>query len=174
MRFVLAAVIALPSVLAWNPKACNGVGGCVKGTWNPEGPFRCPDGTRLNTQQTAHNSLGMDNGEYTAISKAEFPSTCLRGVKPKSTDSLAVRTTEFGQKMYVFFSETCTATNPVVGDCYNYDPNPFVSTICQVIDATGKECVMNLKAGECERWGDANNPKCKGWTPAQVEKPSTN
>lgn len=88
-------------------------------------------------------------------------------------------------------SETCTETNPEQ-DCYLQNPNPakYVhiftystgisadkarrTTICQIIDTTGKECAMFEKAGECERWGyDINSrPQCLGWTPEKVEVPT--
>ncbi|KZM22007.1 uncharacterized protein EKO05_0002726 [Ascochyta rabiei] len=153
MRFVLAAIIALPSVLAWDSKVCNGVGGCNTGTSFSEDPFRCPDGSRLNVQQTASNMNAVGSGDYTVVSKAEFPTTCLDGAKPGSSDTLVLHTTEFGQKAYVFIHESCTVTNPIVGDCYNHNPNPFSTTLCQLVDTKGKDCAKNTKADECEKWG---------------------
>ncbi|KAH7383874.1 hypothetical protein BKA66DRAFT_529359 [Pyrenochaeta sp. MPI-SDFR-AT-0127] len=173
MRFILPIAALLPAALAWNPKLCNGAGGCEQTTWSPEYPFRCPDGTRLNSQQTASNSLAAGRGEYSVISKAEFPTSCLRGVSPQASDKLLVRTTQFEQKMYLFMSETCTETNPEE-DCYLQNPNPAKTTICQIVDKTGKDCAMFKGAGECERWGyDINSrPQCLGWTPDKVETPT--
>ncbi|PSN70855.1 hypothetical protein BS50DRAFT_570315 [Corynespora cassiicola Philippines] len=173
MRSFVAVAALLPAVLAWNSKICNGVGGCVGTTWSVEHPFRCPDGTRLNSQQTASNSIDTSNGSYEIITKAEFPTSCLRDVAPADTDVLLLHHTEFGQKMYVFMTETCTDTNPVEGDCYNFNPNPSTTTICQLVDTNGENCAMNPDAGECERWGTAaGRTQCEGWTPDQVEEPT--
>lgn len=90
MRSLVLIPLLSPAVLAWNYKICNGVGGCVQTTWSPEDPFRCPDGTRLNSQETASNSIDTSDGSYEIITKAEFPSSCLRGVKPAATDTLLV------------------------------------------------------------------------------------
>lgn len=90
MRFILPVVALLPAALAWNPKLCGGAGGCEQTTWSPSFPFRCPDGTRLNMQQTASNSIAAGNGGYSEITKAEFPTSCLRGVAPAASDKLLV------------------------------------------------------------------------------------
>ncbi|KAH7119660.1 hypothetical protein B0J11DRAFT_65616 [Dendryphion nanum] len=173
MRSFIPLATILPVALAWNPKVCNGAGGCVGTTWSVPDPFRCPDGTRLNTQQTASNSIDTSNGSYEIVSKVDFPTSCLRGVKPADTDVLVLHTTEFKQKMFVFLTEVCNEKAPTV-DCYLQNPNPGTTTICQVVDTSGQNCVMNPKAGECERWGtSAGRTHCKGWTPAQVETPTT-
>ncbi|KAF1950769.1 hypothetical protein CC80DRAFT_496505 [Byssothecium circinans] len=173
MRSFVAIAAFLPAALAWNSKICNGAGGCVGTSWAVEDPFRCPDSTRLNTQQTASNEIDASNGSYEIVTKAEFPKSCLRGVTPKDTDVLVVHTTEFKQRMYIFLAETCTETNPIA-DCYNHYPNPSSATLCQLVDTSGRDCVMNPSAGECERWGtSAGRDHCEGWTPDQVETPTS-
>ncbi|KAH8730010.1 hypothetical protein GQ44DRAFT_823372 [Phaeosphaeriaceae sp. PMI808] len=170
MRSIISVAALLPAVLAFNPKICKGAGGCVQITWNAADPFRCPDGTLLNLQQQAHNELAATNGAYEVISKDQFPTSCLNGAKPSATDILAVHTTEFNQKMYVFLRETCTNANPEPGNCYSKNPNPSSETFCQLVDASGQKCIMNPRAGECERWGSAaGRNQCIGWTPAKPE-----
>ncbi|KAH6638093.1 hypothetical protein C7974DRAFT_390860 [Boeremia exigua] len=170
--FIIIPFLSSAALAAFNTRICDGAGGCVGTTWSVGDPFRCPDETRLNVQQTAGNSIDTGNGSYEIITKEEFPSSCLRGVKPADTDTLVLHHTEFGQKMYVFLAETCTETNPIA-DCYSANPNPSTTTICQLVDTTGKNCEMNPLAGECERWGtSAGREHCAGWTPDQVEEPS--
>jgi hypothetical protein len=91
MRSVIAISVLVSGALAvWNPKICNGAGGCVSNTFYAADPFRCPDGTTLNVQQTASNSIDSDNGSYEIVSKAEFPTSCLTGEKPGDDDFLVV------------------------------------------------------------------------------------
>ncbi|KAF2125764.1 hypothetical protein P153DRAFT_299371 [Dothidotthia symphoricarpi CBS 119687] len=173
---LLTLAALLPAALAsWNGKICSGAGGCVGTSWAVPDPFRCPDATLLNTQQTASNSIDASNGAYSVITAAEFPTTCLEGRKPSDKDVLIKRTTEFGQTMFLWLTETCTDPSPAhPGDCYTYNPNPSSTTICQVVDTKGQNCVMNPLAGECERWGTAaGRTQCEGWTPDQVEEPTS-
>ncbi|KAH7396359.1 hypothetical protein BKA66DRAFT_606221 [Pyrenochaeta sp. MPI-SDFR-AT-0127] len=175
MRFQFA-VAALPALTlaSWNQRICGGAGGCAHISWGPDDPSRCPDGTLLNVQQTASNSLSLGRGTYDIISKAEFPSSCLDGSTPQASDTLVVHYTQFSQKMFGIIRENCLETNPEP-DCYLDNPNPTPYTICQLVDTNGQACVQNPNAGECERWGyDINSrPQCKGWTPDQVETPSS-
>lgn len=88
--FITLSVFASGALAAWNPKICNNSGGCVGTTWNPPDPFVCPDGTRLNIQQTAHNEIDAQAGNYQIVTKAQFPSSCLNGAKPLDSDILTV------------------------------------------------------------------------------------
>lgn len=90
MRSFILIPFLSSAALAFNTRICGGAGGCVSTTWAPEHPFRCPDGTRLNSQQTASNSIDTGNGSYEIITKDKFPSSCLRDVKPANTDTLLV------------------------------------------------------------------------------------
>ncbi|USP77446.1 hypothetical protein yc1106_04720 [Curvularia clavata] len=174
MRSTIAIAALISGALAFNKKICGGAGGCVQTTVAYPDPFRCPDGSLLNLQQEASNVLAATNGEYEIISKAQFPSSCLNGVKPGDSDVLVVRTTQFNQKLYGFIKETCTQKAPIKEDCYSQNPNPSSYTPCALIDSNGKACKMNPSAGECERWGTAaGRTQCEGWTPAKPEPPST-
>lgn len=90
MRSSILIPFLSATALAFNTKICGGAGGCVGPTWSPEDPFRCPDGTRLNLQETASNSLDAGDGSYEVVTKDAFPKTCLRDVKPANTDTLLV------------------------------------------------------------------------------------
>lgn len=90
--FVTIAVFASGALAAFNPKICNGAGGCVgSSAGDGRDPFVCPDGTRLNLQQTASNAIDSGNGGYEIASKDEFPTICLDGTKPADGDVLTVR-----------------------------------------------------------------------------------
>ncbi|KAH8698101.1 hypothetical protein GQ44DRAFT_633384, partial [Phaeosphaeriaceae sp. PMI808] len=146
----------------WNPKLCNGAGGCAGAGWNAPDPFRCNDGTRLNPQQTASEQIASGLGAYDVITGAQFPTSCLPGVKPGDSDTLV---------MYMWIREVCTEKKPVK-DCYNQNPNPASYTICQIVDSKDQMCVMNPKAGECESWGSsAGRDQCRGWTPGKPDSP---
>lgn len=87
---VLIPLLSTAVLASWNSKICDGVGGCAGPGWAPKDPFRCPDGTLLNQQQTAGNNIDTSNGSYEIITKDEFPTSCQRGVKPADTDTLLV------------------------------------------------------------------------------------
>ncbi|EUC31544.1 hypothetical protein COCCADRAFT_101025 [Bipolaris zeicola 26-R-13] len=170
--FITLSLLTSGAVAVWNAKACNGVGGCISGTTLTPDPFRCPDGTGLNLQQTAHADIGTWAGVYDIISKAEFPDHCLHGAKPGANDLLVVRTLDLGRKMYSFISETCGDKNPPV-NCYSALPNPGSSTICLIVDSNGEEYVANPNAGQCERGStmlNIPNP-CQGWQIGMPDQP---
>ncbi|KAH8733095.1 hypothetical protein GQ44DRAFT_601236 [Phaeosphaeriaceae sp. PMI808] len=170
MRYIVAVAALLPAAFAWNQKVCNGAGGCVGTDYNPEGPFRCPDGTRLNFQQIASNSIAGSDGSYDIVTKDQFPTSCLTGRQPTDKETLVVHHTQFKQKMYMILKETCNTPNPInLGDCYSQTPNPGTTHICQLVDATGSTCKMNVNAGQCETWATSvGGAKCEGWT---IDKP---
>lgn len=88
---ILALAAFLPSTLAvWNSKICNGVGGCVGTGAIDLNPFRCPDGTRLNLQETASNQIDLQAGGYEIATEQEFPTSCLAGLSPGQGNILVV------------------------------------------------------------------------------------
>ncbi|RMZ66121.1 hypothetical protein GMOD_00005190 [Pyrenophora seminiperda CCB06] len=137
---------SLPSVLvsaalAFNTKICKGAGGCVQTAGNT-GSFKCPDGSSLNVQQTASNKLDAANGSYEIVDKSVFPTSCLFG-QPASGNTLAVHTTEYDQKLYVYIAETCNESKPKQ-DCYTQNPNPSTITPCQLVDTKKQTCTHTV------------------------------
>lgn len=145
MRSTVVISALISGALAFNTKICQGAGGCVQTTDGSSDPYRCPDGSVLNVQQTASNILDATNGSYEIVSKAQFPSSCATGAKPADGDVLVVcswpktswnqfedpllnavqvHTTQFNQKYYAILKETCTQKAPIAQDCYTQNPNP--------------------------------------------------
>lgn len=144
MRSTSIAIIATIATLfegtvaVWNPKICNGAGGCLGITWWPGTDFDCANGKNVTAQQVASNTLAMDAGSYDVITADKFPKTCLRNVVPSAKSILTVRVTDT-HKFYQFIDETCRETKPEA-DCYNQNPNPSGNTICQITTLSGDNC----------------------------------
>ncbi|EUC42418.1 hypothetical protein COCMIDRAFT_39527 [Bipolaris oryzae ATCC 44560] len=170
--FVTLSLLTSGAFAVWNAKVCNNAGGCVSGVTRLPDPFRCPDGTGVNLQQSASADLGTSAGEYDIISKSQFPDHCLYGAKPGANDLLVVKTLDLDRKMYSFISQTCTDKNPPV-NCYNKRPNPGSSTVCLIVDSKGRECVANPSAGQCERGlTKLHRPDpCLGWKLGMPDQP---
>ncbi|KAF2008389.1 hypothetical protein BU24DRAFT_468987 [Aaosphaeria arxii CBS 175.79] len=139
----LTLSILTHTVLAgWDSKLCNGSGGCLGLTWFPGTDYKCPDGVTFTAQQLAGDLLALDNGHYEATTPEQFPTKCVRGTKPGPNDKLVVHTGEYGQLYYAFISEVCREEKPTA-DCYNQNPNPSSSTLCQITTKDG--------SGNCEQ-----------------------
>lgn len=91
MRSLIFLSFAASALAVWNPRICDGSGGCTGTTWNHPDPFRCEDGSLLNFPQGASNTEAAGGGDYEIISKAEFPTVCLQDKKPGASDTLVVR-----------------------------------------------------------------------------------
>lgn len=88
--FITLSLLTSGAFAVWNPKVCNNVGGCISGQTPLPDPFKCPDGTRLDLQQSVSVDIDTWSGEYDIISKAEFPDHCLYGAKPSDNDLFVV------------------------------------------------------------------------------------
>ncbi|KAF1965682.1 hypothetical protein BU23DRAFT_519149 [Bimuria novae-zelandiae CBS 107.79] len=163
MRFIIPTAVLLPVALAqWNGGLCGGVGGCGAVTSTADGPFRCPDGTRLNCQESSGVYIDNATGNYTVITAAKWPKSCQDGT-PAASDVLTVTTTNAGQKFYAWFTPNCVDTEVEEFNCYDKNPNPTSFFFCALFDKKDEPCTQNMNAGQCERWGAQNQPSCAGW-----------
>lgn len=150
MRTALLAVI-FPNVLAgWNPKACNGAGGCTFVGFSPSDPFLCPDSSRENFPEFVNDQSNAGNGDSAAVTKEEFPKACIKGNVPPEGATFIVRfllfrisenmverciytkhdqkaNTRHNQTMYFYVNTTCNDLKPVEPfNCYNRNRNSAV------------------------------------------------
>ena len=116
-------------VQAWDPKLCNGAGGCQGLTWFGEYGYRCPSGATIGLQPFAQALSDIAQGTYEYVASDEFPASCERGSDvpgSASTTHLVKHTTDVsGITIYGYITDSCTETNVAKpGDCYNAYPNP--------------------------------------------------
>lgn len=82
MRVALLAAIIPVAIAGWNPKACNGAGGCTQVGYANSDPFVCPDGSRLNMPTFASDNLDAGDGNGIPVTKDDFPKSCTSGAVP--------------------------------------------------------------------------------------------
>ncbi|XP_014554717.1 hypothetical protein COCVIDRAFT_104341 [Bipolaris victoriae FI3] len=173
MRVALLAAIVPVALAGWNPKACNGAGGCTQVGYASSGPFVCPDGSRLNLPSFAGDNLDAGNGNADPVAKADFPKSCTSGAVPPADATFIKTKSRNNQTMFFFVTGKCDTPNPEAFNCYSKNPNPSVHTFCAMYDTKGALCKENNAAGYCERWGYSTvNPQCAYWKPGLPDLPN--
>lgn len=127
-----ATLLALlpAAALAWDPKLCNGAGGCQGLTWISEFGYRCPSGASIGPQPFAQALGDIAQGGYEYVAEDEFPASCMRSGDvpgPADTTQLVkhVAAGDAAITLYGYITDSCTETEVAVpGDCYNASPNP--------------------------------------------------
>ncbi|KAL1862655.1 hypothetical protein Daus18300_008453 [Diaporthe australafricana] len=136
-----ATILALlpAATLAWDPKLCNGAGGCQGLTWISEFGYSCPSGASIGPQPFAQALTDIAQGGYEYVASDEFPASCMRaGDVPGSADTTQLVkhvAGDSGITLYGYITDSCTETEVAVpGDCYNANPNPSPFTTCRVTE----------------------------------------
>ncbi|KAG6361137.1 hypothetical protein INS49_009361 [Diaporthe citri] len=139
--YAKTALLALlpAAVMAWDPKLCNGVGGCQGLTWISEYGYRCPSGATIGLQPYAQALGDIAQGRYEYVASDEFPASC----EPQGGSPGAADTTQLvkhvvgdtGITIYGYITDQCTETEVAApGDCYTANPNPSPFTTCRTTE----------------------------------------
>ncbi|KAI3394395.1 hypothetical protein diail_2807 [Diaporthe ilicicola] len=136
-----ATLLALlpAAALAWDPKLCNGAGGCQGLTWASEFGYRCPSGATIGPQPLAQALTDIAQGVYEYVASDEFPASCERATDipgPAATNQLIKHVAgDTNITIYGYITDSCTETKVAVpGDCYNANPNPSALTPCRITE----------------------------------------
>ncbi|KAL2283655.1 hypothetical protein FJTKL_09715 [Diaporthe vaccinii] len=139
--YAKTALLALlpAAVTAWDPKLCNGVGGCQGLTWISQYGYRCPSGASIGPQPFAQALLEIAQGGYEYVASDEFPASCeAQGGSPGAADTTQLVkhvVGDTGITIYGYITDKCTVTEVAVpGDCYNAYPNPSPFTTCRITE----------------------------------------
>lgn len=129
-KTALLALAAATAVQAWDPKLCNGAGGCQGLTWFSDFGYKCPSGATIGLQPFAEALRDIAQGGYEYVASDEFPASCERsedvpGLAATTQLVRHVAAEESGITIYGYITDSCTETEVAdPGNCYNASPNP--------------------------------------------------